>query len=417
MQYDVVVIGGGPAGMMAAGRSAECGARVLLLEKNATLGKKLLITGGGRSNVTNAEFDRTRFLVKFKENAKFLFSPFTQFGVEETLDFFHTRGMPTKVEAENRVFPISDTAQSVWDVLVAYMAEGGVTVRSLAPVTGFAVRDKAIVGIMLADDMVIEAKRYILATGGKSRPETGSTGDGFVWLAQIGHTIMESAAALVPVAIREEWVRALSGVSVADVKLTVLQNNKKQVSRRGKILFTHFGISGPLVLNMSKDIGESPKYGMVEIALDFYPSLDAGAVDRKVQAIFMENQNKQIKNGLDGLMTTLLASALIRLSNIDPEKPVHSVTREERLILVRLLKDTRMTVQGLLGVEKAVVTSGGVALPEIDFKTMQSRLHPNLHIVGDLLNIDRPSGGYSLQLCFTTGYVAGTAVGTGSQNA
>lgn len=417
MQYDVVVIGGGPAGMMAAGRSAECGARVLLLEKNATLGKKLLITGGGRSNVTNAEFDRTRFLAKFKENAKFLFSPFTQFGVEETLDFFHTRGMPTKVEAENRVFPISDTAQSVWDVLVAYMAEGGVTVRSLAPVTGFAVRDKAIVGIMLADDMVIEAKRYILATGGKSRPETGSTGDGFVWLAQIGHTIMESAAALVPVAIREEWVRALSGVSAADVKLTVLQNNKKQVSRRGKILFTHFGISGPLVLNMSKDIGESLKYGMVEIALDFYPSLDAGAVDRKVQAIFMENQNKQIKNGLDGLMTTLLASALIRLSNIDPEKPVHSVTREERLVLVRLLKDMRMTVQGLLGVEKAVVTSGGVALPEIDFKTMQSRLHPNLYIVGDLLNIDRPSGGYSLQLCFTTGYVAGTVAGKGSQNA
>lgn len=402
--------------MMAAGRAAECGARVLLLEKNATLGKKLLITGGGRSNVTNAEFDRNRLLAKFKENAKFLFSPFAQFGVEDTLDFFHTRGMPTKVEAEKRVFPLSDTAQSVWDVLVAYMADEGVTVRSHAPVTGFVVEDKAIAGIMLADGTVIEAKRYILATGGKSRPETGSTGDGFVWLANIGHTIVEPAAALTPVAIREEWVHSLSGASVTDVKLTVLQNNKKQTSKKGKVLFTHFGISGPLVLNISKDIGELLKYGAVELALDLYPSLDAGAIDRKMQELFNNHKNRHIKNCLSDLVMPALAPVLIQLSGIDPEKPVHSVTREERLALGGLLKDLRMTVSGLLGVEKAVVTSGGAALPEIDWKTMQSRLYPNLHIVGDLLNIDRPSGGYSLQLCWTTGYVAGTVAGTGSQN-
>ena len=418
MRYDVVVIGGGPAGMMAAGRAAECGARVVLLEKNATLGKKLLITGGGRSNVTNAEFDRHLLLAKFKENAKFLFSPFAQFGVEEVLDFFHMRGMPTKVEAEKRVFPLSDSAQSVWDVLVAYMTQGGVTIRSQAPVAGFVTKNKAIAGVTLVDGTVIEAKRYILATGGKSRPETGSTGDGFVWLADIGHTIMEPAAALTPVAIREGWVHTLSGVSVTDVKLTVLQNDKKQVSkkacppRRGKILFTHFGISGPLVLNMSQDIGELLQYGEVEIALDFYPSLDAGAVDRKVQAVFEQNKNRHIKNCMGELVTPALVSVLVQLSGIDQEKPIHSVTREERLRLVRLVKDLRMTVQGLLGVEKAVVTSGGVALPEIDWKTMQSRLYPNLHIVGDVLNIDRPSGGYSLQLCWTTGYVAGTSAGS-----
>ena len=418
MRYDVAVIGGGPAGMMAAGRAAACGARVVLLEKNATLGKKLLITGGGRSNVTNAEFDRNVFLAHFKENAKFLFSSFSQFNVEQTLQFFHTRGMPTKVEAEKRVFPLSDSAQSVRDVLVAYMAEGSVTVRSQAPVTGFVTKNNALAGVALVDGTVIEAKRYILATGGKSRPETGSTGDGFVWLADIGHTIVEPAAALTPVAIREEWVHTLSGVSLTDVKLTVFQRNKKQASkkacppRRGKMLFTHFGISGPLVLNMSQDIGELLQYGEVEIALDLWPSLDAGVVDRKVQAVFEQNKNRHIKNCLGELVAPALVPVLIQLSGIDREKPIHSVTREERLRLVRLLKDLRMTVSGLLGVEKAVVTSGGVALEEVDFKNMRSRLYPNLYLVGDLLNIDRPSGGYSLQLCWTTGYVAGTSAGT-----
>lgn len=412
MRYDVVVIGGGPAGMMAAGRAAACGARVLLLEKNATLGKKLLITGGGRSNVTNAEFDRHILLAKFKENAKFLFSPFAQFGVEAALDFFHTRGMPTKVEAEKRVFPVSDSAQSVWDVLVTSMVQSGVTVRSEAPVTGFVMREKHIVGVALASGEIIEGNRYILATGGKSRPETGSTGEGFQWLSDIGHTIIGSEAALVPVEVHESWVSLLSGVSLQDVKLTLFQNAKKQGSRVGKMLFTHFGISGPLVLNMSKDIGELLKYGEVQISLDLMPTLDAGAVDRKIQTVFALHQNKQIKNSLGELVTPVFAPVLMMLSTIDPEKPVHSITREERLLLVRLLKDFRMTAKGLLGVEKAVVTSGGVALPEIDFSTMQSRLYPNLHIIGDVLNIDRPSGGYSLQLCWTTGYVAGTAAAT-----
>ncbi|MGK2849024.1 MAG: NAD(P)/FAD-dependent oxidoreductase [Minisyncoccota bacterium] len=409
MQYDVIVIGGGPAGMMSAGRSAECGARVLLLEKNTTLGKKLLITGGGRSNITNAEFDQRILLATFKANAKFLFSSFSQFGVPEVLEFFHTRGMPTKVENEKRVFPVSDSAQSVLDVLMGYMTAGGVTVRTHALVTGFVTGDDhTLAGVSLADGSVITARRYILATGGKSRPETGSTGEGFVWLTSLGHTIVASEVALVPVAIREKWVTTLAGVSLSDVKLTILQNNKKQVSKKGKMLFTHFGISGPLVLNMSKDIGDLLKYGEVIVSLDILPSLDAGAVDRKIQAIFEQHKNKRIKNILSELVPLALVSVLMQLSGIDAEKPIHSVTREERLVLSGLLKDMRMTVNGLLGVEKAVVTSGGVALPEVDFKTMQSRLYPNLHIIGDVLNIDRPSGGYSLQLCWTTGYVAGT---------
>ncbi len=406
--YDVIVIGGGPAGMMAAGRAAENGARVLLLEKNDSLGKKLLITGGGRCNVTNAEYDSRKFLDKFRDNAKFLFSAFSQFAVPDALQFFHDRNMPTKIEAEGRVFPESNTAESVWNVLVEYLKQGKVTVRSNTAVNGFEVTDGKIVGVKLSDGEILTARSYVLATGGKSRPETGSTGDGFKWLKALGHTVIESNAALVPLSIKDPWIRRLAGVSLKDIKLTTFQNEQKQDTRKGKMLFTHVGISGPLVLNMSKDIGELLKYGEVVISLDLFPNMDPGALDKKLLETFSDNQNKLFKNALSGLVTGALAPVIIEQSGIDPEKQVNSINREERLAFGRLLKGIQMTVKGLLGVEKAIVTSGGVALSEVDFKTMQSKLHPNLYLVGDILNIDRPSGGYSLQLCWTTGYVAGT---------
>lgn len=414
MKYDVIVIGGGPAGMMAAGRAGACGARVLLLEKNDSLGKKLLITGGGRCNVTNAEFDEQLLLGKFKDTAKYLFSPFSQFGVQATLDFFHGRNMPTKTEAEKRVFPASNTAQSVWDVLVGYMKENAVTVQSSAPVAGFDVSDGRIIGVSLKSGEQREARTYIVATGGKSHPETGSTGDGFRWLKKIGHTVTESQAVLVPVVIEESWVHTLSGVSVADAKLAILQKNtagtweKADKAKRGKVLFTHFGLSGPLVLNMSKDIRERLQYGEVMLSLDLLPQTDLGSLDKQIQKVFEENKNKKIKNVLGLVVTPAFVSPLITRASIDPEKSVHSVSREERLFLGRTIKDMRMTVSGFLGEEKAIVTSGGVALSEVDCKTMQSRLYPNLYLVGDVLDIDRPSGGYSLQLCWTTGSVAGT---------
>lgn len=401
--------------MMAAGRAAQCGVRVALLEKNDSLGQKLLITGGGRCNVTNAEFDPNVFLGKFREAAKFLFSPFSRFGVQDTLDFFHERGMQTKIEAERRVFPVTDTAQSVWDVLAEYMRQGNVTVLTGAAVAGLEVTDGALSGVRLQNGECIQARAYILATGGKSRPKTGSTGDGFLWLKKIGHTIIEPQAVLVPVAIREKWVPTLSGVSLSDAKLTLFQNDQAGVSKkicsskRGKILFTHFGLSGPLVLNMSRDIGESLKYGEVILSLDLLPETDLGTLDKTIQATFDQNKNKKIKNSLSGLVSPAFISALLRLARLDPEKAVNIVSREERLFLGHAIKDMRMTVSGLLGADKAIVTSGGVALPEVDFKTMRSRLCPNLYFVGDILNIDRPSGGFSLQLCWTTGQAAGTA--------
>jgi hypothetical protein len=407
--WDVAVIGGGPAGMMAAGRAAELGAKVVLIEKNETLGVKLLITGGGRCNVTNAETNTRALLSKFKESDKFLFSPFSQWGAKETLHFFNSRNMPTKVEAEQRVFPMSNSAQSVWDVLVAYIEEGGVTVLADSPVMSFKTQEKSITSVCLKGGQEVQAKSFILATGGTSRPETGSTGDGFKWLREIGHTVTEPSASLVPIAIKDAWVKQLAGVTLQDVKITLFQNNVRQSAKSGKILFTHFGVSGPTILNMSREIDELLKYGSVEVSLDLFPTQDHGLLSMTLVEIFKLNTNKKFKNSLSPLISSTLASLIVKLSGIDPETPCHSITREERLTLVKLLKDLRMSVKGLLGVDKAVVTSGGVKLDEVDFKTMRSRLYSNLYLVGDILDIDRPSGGYSLQLCWTTGFVAGTS--------
>ncbi len=407
--WDVAVVGGGPAGMMAAGRAAEAGAQVILLEKNPTLGVKLLITGGGRCNVTNAQYDVRTFLAKYKDSDKFLFSSFSQRDVKDAIEFFNTRGMPTKVEAENRVFPVSNSAQSVWDVLVAYMKEGNVHIKAKAAVNGFETEDGSIKAVTLKGGEKIYAKKFVVATGGTSRPETGSTGEGFLWLKSLGHTIVESDSALVPVNVSDKWVKNAQGVTLKDIKLTTFQNNQKQESHKGKILFTHFGISGPTVLNMSKDIGELLKYGEVIIKLDLLPTFDHGMMNSKLQELFKIDDKKKIKNSLGILIPSALVDAVIELAGIDADKTNNGVSREERLKLIDIIKGMPMNVVGLLGSDKAVVSSGGVVLTEVDFKTMQSRIIPNLYLVGDVLNIDRPSGGYSLQLCWTTGWVAGNA--------
>jgi predicted Rossmann fold flavoprotein len=401
--------------MMAAGRAAECGAKVILLEKNKNLGKKLLITGGGRCNITNYETDIRRFLAKFKNEQKFLFSPFSQYGVNETIDFFNFRNMPTKIEAEGRIFPVSDSAKSVLEVLVNYLREGKVEIKTNVRVDGFICDKKNIItGINIKDttpseNSIIKARNYILATGGKSRPETGSTGEGFEWLRSLGYNVPQSNAALVPIKVSEEWVKRLAGISLQDVKLTVYQSGKKQAEGIGKLLFTHFGISGPLALNMSREVGELLKYSPVELSLDLKPDLDETTLDKEIQSLLADRQNKQIRNCLNGLVIGGLAPILIKLANLNPEKAVNLLERKERLALGKLIKNLTMSVSGLMGLHKAVVTSGGADLTEIDLKTMRSRLHNNLFLIGDVLNINRPSGGYSLQLCWTTGFVAGTA--------
>ncbi len=413
VHYDVIVIGGGPAGMMAAGRAGECGAKVALIEKNTVLGKKLLITGGGRCNLTNFELDLHKFIEKFKDNGKFLFSAFSQWGVKETLDFFHSRKLETKVEVGGRIFPMNDKAESVFEVLENYITEKshidiftGKSVKEL--IVNKKNKDK-IESVIFDNGEQLSADSFILATGGKSRPETGSTGDGFVWLEKIGHTVMPSNPSLVPVAIKDEWVKSLQGVTVSDVKITVFQNEKKQFIKKGRILFTHFGISGPTVINMSKDIGELLKYGEVNLSIDIFPNDAHDMLNEKLQKLFKKECNKKFKNAISSIIiNTTLIDVIIKFARIDSEIFCHSITREDRMRLIKVLKNIHMQVEGLLGVEKAIITSGGVSLSEVDFKTMRSRIFKNLFLVGDILDIDRPSGGYSLQLCWTTGYVAGT---------
>lgn len=414
--WDVIVIGGGPAGMMAAQTAGGRGLRVLLLEKNDKLGKKLLITGGGRCNVTNAEMDGRVFLSKFntrdEKNDQFLFSAFSQFGVADTFEFFNGRGMETKIEALKRAFPKTEKARSVWDVLVARLAETSVTVQSNSPVTGFVAERGAILGVRLKGGEILTAHSYILATGGKSRPETGSTGDGFAWLSDLGHSVEEGEAALVPITLSDPWIQKLAGITLASVKISVFQNRMKYDSAKGKLLFTHVGASGPTILNMSADIGELLKYGEVTLSVDLLPDLGPEKLNAKLQGILREYaNNKKIKNALGELLPSALSPVVLELAGIDPDTFCHSITREERVALINILKAMPLHVSGLLGLDKAIIASGGVALSEVDFKTMRSRLFPNLYLVGDILDIDRPSGGYSLQLCWTTGFVAGEAAG------
>ncbi len=406
--WDVVIIGGGPAGMMAAGRAGSRGKRVLLLEKNTSLGKKLLITGGGRCNITNNKTNTREMLAKYKGNDKFLFSAFSQFNVNDAISFFHERGLETKEENEGRMFPVTNKASSVYDVLYSYMEAGKVKIQKGSIVSGISVEKKSgHVIITTKSGNKIATHSCVVATGGLSRPETGSTGEGFQWLKKLGHTIVENDMALVPIALSDEWSKKISGVALENIKLTTFQNKEKQESYKGKLLFTHLGISGPTVLNMSRDVGELLKYGEVTISLDLFPSVDVGTLRQRLQSILVGESNKKLKNVLPLLTPSTLITSILTMSGIDGDTFCHSLSTESRAALTKQLKDIPLHVKGLLGKDKAIVSSGGVALTEVDFKTMQSKLIPEIYLVGDVLDIDRPSGGYSLQLCWTTGFIAG----------
>lgn len=395
--------------MMAAGRAGSLGKKVLLLEKNGVLGKKLLITGGGRCNITNNKTNTREMLAKYKGNDKFLFSAFSQFDVNDTITFFSERGLATKEENEGRLFPVTDKAESVYNVLYTYMEKNKVKIQKGSIVGGIAIEKKTgLVSITTKSGNVIHSKSCIVATGGLSRPETGSTGEGFIWLKKLGHTIKENDMALVPLALSDEWTKKISGVSLEMVKLTTYQNKEKQESYKGKLLFTHTGISGPMVLNMSRDVGELLKYGNVTISLDIFPSIDAGTLRQRLQSLLVEESNKKVKNVLGLFVPSSLVAPLLLLTGIDGDTFCHSLSTENRTKLVKQMKEIELHVKGLLGKDKAIVSSGGVALTEVDFKTMQSKIIPQLYLVGDVLDIDRPSGGYSLQLCWATGYIAGS---------
>jgi len=407
--YDVIVIGGGASGMMAAGATAENGKKVLLLEKNTELGKKLKITGGGRCNITNATYDTKKMLSQYGKAEQFLYSSFSQFGVQDTFDFFESRKLPLVVEARDRAFPKTQKAMDVFRVMNRYVSNKNVTVQldnSVSKVTKNEEGDRIVsvktkTGTCYADN-------YIIATGGLSRPETGSTGDGFKWLKKIGHTVNRSTPTIVPLRVADSWVKNISGRTLSFMKITFFVNGKKSFVKKGKILFTHFGVSGPLILNSAHKVADLLHEGLVTAEIDCYPETDHGALEKNILKIFDAHKNKAFKNIVDEIAPHGLGQAILELAVVADEKQkVHSISKEERKKIVQLLKAMPMTIEGLMGMDRAVVSDGGVPLTEVDMKTMKSKVVDNLYLTGDILHINRPSGGYSLQLCWTTGFVAG----------
>ena len=409
LKCDVLVIGGGPAGMMAAIAASEYGAKTVLLERNSELGIKLMMTGKGRCNITNAEKDKRKFLEMFGRNGKFLYSAFNDFGSEETINFFEGRDLVMKVERGNRVFPVSDKADDVRRVLLDELRNNKVMVLSNTKVSDLIVEEGRIVKVKLesggADE--IEFKNIVIATGGLSYPHSGSSGDGLVWAEKIGQKITVRIPALTPIIIKERWVNDLEGLSLKNVKISVYQNDKKRDERFGEAIFTERGISGPIILDMSKKIGEFLSKGEVKILIDFKPALDFTELDLRVQRDFIAVQNKMFKNSLEELLPQKMIPVVIELSGIDPQKKINLVTKEERRKLVHLLKEMELNVEKLLGFDKAVITSGGVSLREVDPKTMKSTIIENLYFAGEVLDLDAPTGGYNLQEAWSTGHLAG----------
>ena len=407
-RFDVIVVGGGASGMMAAACAGKRGKKVLLLEKNRNLGQKLKITGGGRCNITNAEFNIHLLLKNYGEAAPFLFSPFSQFGVQDTFSFFESKGLSLVIQEGKRAFPKTEKATDVCKVMEKYVRENGVVVKTGVGVTKILSATNHILGVV-AGGIEYMAASVILASGGASHPETGSTGDGFLWLKELKHTVKMPTPIIVPLAVKEQWVKNLAGRSLSSMVITFFLNGVKQFSKKGEILFTHFGISGPTILNSSGKIGDLLHEGQVTAEIDAFPGLDSGNLERKIIDIWERNKNKTFKNAFRDIAPKAIGMHTLSLvKGIDPETKVHSVTKEERKRVVKILKALPLMVTGMMGYDRAVVVDGGVILKEIDTKTMRSRLYENLYVTGDLLHINRPSGGYSLQLCWTTGYVAGS---------
>ena len=406
--YDVIVIGGGAAGMMAAGTAAQGGKRVLLLEKNPELGKKLAISGGGRCNITNAEYDPKALLSNFGKAEPFLYSPFSEFGVEETFSFFEELKLPLVVQNNRRAFPRSEKAPDAVNALERYLKDGRVEVRTAAPVARVKIEDGKIASVQI-QGFELTADSYIFATGGVSHPETGSTGDGFEWLRSLGHTIIEPTPTIVPLAASDAWIPKLKGKSLTDIKITFYQDGVRKFAQKGNILLTHFGLSGPMILNLAGKVRELLYGGVVTATIDLFPAIDLGILDANLVKHFEGNKNKLLRNALSGFVPSGTEEVLLSLlPTLDPDTKVHSFTKEQRRALIELLKAIPVSITGLMGYDRAVVADGGVLLSEVDMRTMRSKKCVNLFITGDLLHISRPSGGYSLQLCWTTGYVAGS---------
>jgi hypothetical protein len=410
--YDVIVIGGGPSGMMAAGKAAERGKRVLLVEKNKDLGKKLSLTGGGRCNIFNAEEDTKKLVENYGDSAKFLYSTFAQFAMKDAKEFFENKGLPIIVEARDRAFPESQKARDVTKLMKRYVTSNQVELKADTKVLSFKIEKEKIIGIETKEG-IYTANAFILATGGASYKETGSTGEGLGWLKDLGHTVHKSNPNIVPLKVEEDWVKNISGTSLSFMKITFgtnLAKNAGRFSKVGKILFTHFGISGPLILNSSYEVKKLLEKGEVRASIDMYPDTEIKTLQNKILDVFNKNKNKMLKNIVKEFVPNGMDEAFVaQFEEGLQNTKINNISREERIELVDRLKAMPLTVIGTMGMDWAVISDGGVDLKEVDTKTMRSKIHNNLYFTGDVLNVNRPSGGFSLQLCWTTGYVAGSS--------
>ena len=401
-----VVIGGGAAGMIAAVAAAENGRPVILLEKNEKLGKKLYITGKGRCNVTNA-CSNDKFFENIVSNPKFLYSAFHEFDNSRFMEFLKENGCSLKVERGERVFPVSDHASDVTAALERLLRKRGVQIRLRSTVCAILTEEGQVTGVRLADGSEIPARNVILATGGLSYRTTGSSGDGHRMAQDLGHKVKDCVPALVPLEILEDWCKKLQGLSLKNVSLVMTCGKKKLYQGFGEMLFTHFGVSGPLVLSASSYYGKAKDPADVQLAVDLKPALDLEQLDKRILRDFEENVNRQFKNALGGLYPAKLIPVMIERTGIDPEKKVHEITRQERRRLAELTKQFTMQVQGKRGFEEAVITQGGVAVKEVNPSTMESKLVRGLYFAGEILDLDALTGGFNLQIAWSTGYMAG----------
>lgn len=406
--FDIAVIGGGPAGLIAAGKAASMGARVVLLEKNAELGKKLLLTGNGRCNLTNETLNIPELVQRFRRGGPFLYSALSRFGPRETMAFFEERGIKLKTERGNRVFPASDRSPDILSGLYRYLKENNVTILREAAVLNMIVRNKRIDRLVLKK-RELSARHYILCTGGKSYPQTGSTGDGYRWASMLGHRVTDLNPSIVPVKASNPWVRSLMGLSLRNVSVSSYLDGKKKESRFGEMLFTHFGVSGPIIMDMSSHLLEIQEQGHATLKIDLKPALDNKKLDSRLLRDFKKFSGRKLKNSLNELLPQKLIPVIIELSEVDPEKWVDHLDRNERERIVDQIKGLSLDISGSLGFRWSIVTSGGIDIKEVDPATMRSRIIENLSFAGEILDIDGPTGGFNLQECWTTGYIAGHA--------
>ena len=403
----IVVIGGGAAGLMAAVIAGREGARVILLEKMNMVGKKMGITGKGRCNITNSA-DISDFIKNTPGNGKFLYGAYERFSNVDLLALLHEWGLKTKVERGGRVFPESDSALEVRNLFMKMLKKYNVTVHLNEAVTKIVTKDNVVTGVVTTKESYA-CEAVIIATGGASYPLTGSTGDGYRLAEGVGHSITDIRPSLVPIVTEESWVKDIMGLSLRNVEVSIVSKEKVQAKMFGEMMFTHFGVTGPTILSLSNTVGKllrTKKTAPIAVSINLKPALTAEVLDKRLQKDFDLYSKKQLANGMKDLLPSNLIPIIISLAKLDPAKPINQITKEERHQLCHVLQHMTLTVKGLRPVEEAIVTAGGISLKEFNPKTMESKLVKGLYGAGEVLDIDAFTGGYNLQAAFSTGYVA-----------